>query len=101
MLIAIVLLTLFNFAVSFLVLSAVGNSLTALSEKIAQAHSDLVWHFRLTRRSINDEALQKQIIPRLKQLLNEKPTQLEAAMQSLSEGREPVIDMSGLGGHRG
>jgi hypothetical protein len=100
LLIAIILMVL-NFALSFLVLSAVGNGLTALRTQLQAAQNENVWHFRLTRSSINDKTLQKEIIPRLKTLLNEQPTPLEQAMQDLSNGIEPRIDFSGLGGHRG
>ena len=46
---------LFNFAITFLTLSAVGNSLTTLRADIAEGFSHQVWQHRVSRQALISE----------------------------------------------
>jgi hypothetical protein len=96
-LVALTVLSLLTLVTVFLTLSALGNHIT----ESRALESLMVWHFRLTRRSINDQMLTTEVLPRLKKLLGEKKSQLEQAMEDLSNGVEPRIDLSELGVRRG
>jgi hypothetical protein len=62
--IAILILLVLNFVITFLTLSAVGNSLTTLRADIAEGFSHQVWQHRVSRKAIL-EVLNDRVLPLL------------------------------------
>ena len=100
--IVVLILVALTLVTSFLALSACGHALTAVRDlraDVAEASRESTYQARLSRKVYTEYS--EKILRQVGWVPDPPLTPLQKAMDALSRGETPVIDMSGLGGHRG